>query len=233
MIAKQHLLGRLLKQTAGCVCHCRSGSLSEMPGALSTGSSSFSMVSGSSTPVQVQAPASAQGTAVCPALQPMRRTVVSIHTRAAKLVFKYGMEKKHVHSNVKKTQCNPLKFFSERGRGSADLMRTVFEGKTFSSKHHNRSTLSTSLSWPLGLDIHVCSCFVRACVCVHVLQVNSGVQCVLEQFVTLGICRTCALYSPKCRPHSLKASVSVCSSFRQQSAARPKFQPSGDRHQNS
>lgn len=64
MMAKQHSLGRLLKQTAACVCHCRSASLSEMPGALSPGSSSFSMVSGSSTPVQVQAPATAQGTAL-------------------------------------------------------------------------------------------------------------------------------------------------------------------------
>lgn len=94
MMAKQHLLGRLLKQTAACVCHCRSGSLSEMPGALSPGSSSFSMVSGSSTPVQVQAPATAQGTAVCPGLQPTCRTVASIHTRAGKLIFSYGKTKK-------------------------------------------------------------------------------------------------------------------------------------------
>lgn len=90
MMAKQHLLGRRLKHTAGCVCHCRSGSLSEMPGALSPGSSSFSMVSGSSTPVQVQAPATGQGTAVCPALQPMRRTIASIHTRAGKIIFRRG-----------------------------------------------------------------------------------------------------------------------------------------------
>lgn len=51
------------------MCHCRSGSLSEVSGALSPGSSSFNsvqpcMVSGSSTPVQAQAPATAPGTSV-------------------------------------------------------------------------------------------------------------------------------------------------------------------------
>lgn len=54
------------------MCHCRSASLSEMSGALSPGSSSFNsvqpcMVSGSSTPAQAQAPASAQGIS-CPVL---------------------------------------------------------------------------------------------------------------------------------------------------------------------
>lgn len=107
MMAKQHSLGRLLKQTAGCVCHCRSGSLSEMPGALSPGSSSFSMVSGSSTPVQVQAPATAQGTAVCPALHASFRTPGH---RAASAP--------HRHLPLY-TQCNSQKRFDERGQASA------------------------------------------------------------------------------------------------------------------
>lgn len=121
------------------------------------------------------------------------------------------------------TQCRPLERFSERGYGSASLMRTVLDGKTFFSKHHHRSALSTSLSVAVPnlnpLDL-TSMCALAACVraCMHVRPSNSGAV---------------PSSSPKCRPRSLKASVSVCSSFRQQPAARPKFQPSGDRHQKS
>ena len=73
-MAKTSLFGVAPEWIGGYVCHCRSGSLSEVSGALSSGSISFNsvqpcMVSGSSTPVQVQAPATAQGICVlsCPA----------------------------------------------------------------------------------------------------------------------------------------------------------------------
>lgn len=61
------LAGLASEEIGGYVCYCRSGSLSEMSGALSPGSSSVSsvppcMVSGSSTPIQAQALATAQGT---------------------------------------------------------------------------------------------------------------------------------------------------------------------------
>uniref|UniRef100_A0A672H5M0 KAT8 regulatory NSL complex subunit 3 n=1 Tax=Salarias fasciatus TaxID=181472 RepID=A0A672H5M0_SALFA len=76
--------------TGGYVCHCRSGSLSEVSGALSPGSSSFSsvqpcMVSGSSTPVQVQAPATAQAPSASSLLQGLSFSLQEIVTKAPNL----------------------------------------------------------------------------------------------------------------------------------------------------
>uniref|UniRef100_A0A665W3C2 KAT8 regulatory NSL complex subunit 3 n=1 Tax=Echeneis naucrates TaxID=173247 RepID=A0A665W3C2_ECHNA len=74
----------------GYVCHCRSGSLSEVSGALSPGSSSFSslqpcMVSGSSTPVQAQAPATAQAPSASSLLQGLSFSLQEIITKAPSL----------------------------------------------------------------------------------------------------------------------------------------------------
>lgn len=126
------LAGSALEQTGGYVCHCRSGSLSEMSGALSPGSSSFSMVSGSSTPVQVQAPATAQGISVCPALH------VCLHSQnCAANALRCSLY----------TWCN-CNCFKERVQSLRPWMRTVCEENIFKQT----SSLITSCA------IAVCGC---------------------------------------------------------------------------
>ncbi|XP_070820267.1 KAT8 regulatory NSL complex subunit 3 isoform X2 [Chaetodon trifascialis] len=78
------------KELSGLLTGQRSGSLSEMSGALSPGSSSFSsvqpcMVSGSSTPVQAQAPATAQAPSASSLLQGLSFSLQEIVTKAPSL----------------------------------------------------------------------------------------------------------------------------------------------------
>ncbi|XP_029960775.1 KAT8 regulatory NSL complex subunit 3 isoform X3 [Salarias fasciatus] len=78
------------KELSGLLTGQRSGSLSEVSGALSPGSSSFSsvqpcMVSGSSTPVQVQAPATAQAPSASSLLQGLSFSLQEIVTKAPNL----------------------------------------------------------------------------------------------------------------------------------------------------
>lgn len=75
------------KELSGLLTGQRSGSLSEVSGALSPGSSSFNsvqpcMVSGSSTPVQVQAPATAQAPSASSLLQGLSFSLQEIVTKA-------------------------------------------------------------------------------------------------------------------------------------------------------
>ncbi|XP_034094159.1 KAT8 regulatory NSL complex subunit 3 isoform X2 [Gymnodraco acuticeps] len=74
------------KELSGLLTGQRSGSLSEVSGALSSGSISFNsvqpcMVSGSSTPVQVQAPATAQGSSASSLLQGLSYSLQEIVTK--------------------------------------------------------------------------------------------------------------------------------------------------------
>ncbi|KAL3063329.1 hypothetical protein OYC64_002991 [Pagothenia borchgrevinki] len=74
------------KELSGLLTGHRSGSLSEVSGALSSGSISFNsvqpcMVSGSSTPVQVQAPATAQGSSASSLLQGLSYSLQEIVTK--------------------------------------------------------------------------------------------------------------------------------------------------------
>ncbi|XP_035513927.1 KAT8 regulatory NSL complex subunit 3 isoform X3 [Morone saxatilis] len=78
------------KELSGLLTGQRSGSLSEMSGALSPGSSSFNsvqpcMVSGSSTPVQAQAPATAQASSASSLLQGLSFSLQEIGTKAPSL----------------------------------------------------------------------------------------------------------------------------------------------------
>ncbi|TKS78926.1 NSL complex subunit 3 [Collichthys lucidus] len=78
------------KELSGLLTGQRSGSLSEMSGALSPGSSSFNsvqpcMVSGSSTPVQAQAPATAQAPSASSLLQGLSFSLQEIVTKAPSL----------------------------------------------------------------------------------------------------------------------------------------------------
>ncbi|XP_061584888.1 KAT8 regulatory NSL complex subunit 3 isoform X9 [Cololabis saira] len=74
------------KELTGLLTGQRSGSLSEVSGALSPGSSSFnSMVSGSSTPVQVQTPAAAQAPSASSLLQGLSFSLQEIVTKASNL----------------------------------------------------------------------------------------------------------------------------------------------------
>lgn len=78
------------KELSGLLTGQRSGSLSEVSGALSPGSSSFSsvqpcMVSVSSTPTQVQAPATAQGPSASSLLQGLSFSLQEIVTKAPNL----------------------------------------------------------------------------------------------------------------------------------------------------
>ncbi|XP_068460632.1 KAT8 regulatory NSL complex subunit 3 isoform X5 [Clinocottus analis] len=75
------------KELTGLLTSQRSGSLSGVSGALSPGSSSFNsvqpcMVSGSSTPVQAQAPATAQGPSASSLLQGLSFSLQEIITKA-------------------------------------------------------------------------------------------------------------------------------------------------------
>ncbi|KAM8759489.1 KAT8 regulatory NSL complex subunit 3 isoform 2-T2 [Acanthopagrus schlegelii] len=78
------------RELSGLLTGQRSGSLSEMSGALSPGSSSFNsvqpcMVSGSSTPVQAQAPATAQAPSASSLLQGLSFSLQEIVTKAPSL----------------------------------------------------------------------------------------------------------------------------------------------------
>ncbi|XP_029999527.1 KAT8 regulatory NSL complex subunit 3 isoform X8 [Sphaeramia orbicularis] len=78
------------KELSGLLTGQRSGSLSEVSSALSPGSSSFNnvqpcMVSGSSTPVQAQAPASAQAPSASSLLQGLSFSLQEIVTKAPSL----------------------------------------------------------------------------------------------------------------------------------------------------
>ncbi|XP_068166991.1 KAT8 regulatory NSL complex subunit 3 isoform X3 [Antennarius striatus] len=78
------------KELSGLLTGQRSGSLSEMSGALSPGSSSFNsvqpcMVSGSTTPVQAQAPATAQAPSASSLLQGLSFSLQDIVTKAPSL----------------------------------------------------------------------------------------------------------------------------------------------------
>ncbi|KAI3372426.1 hypothetical protein L3Q82_022917, partial [Scortum barcoo] len=78
------------KELSGLLTGHRSGSLSEVSGALSPGSSSFNsvqpcMVSGSSTPVQAQAPATAQAPSASSLLQGLSFSLQEIVTKAPSL----------------------------------------------------------------------------------------------------------------------------------------------------
>ncbi|XP_068594434.1 KAT8 regulatory NSL complex subunit 3 [Brachionichthys hirsutus] len=78
------------KELSGLLTGQRSGSLSEMSGALSPGSSSFGsvqpcLVSGSTTPVQVQAPATAQASSASSLLQGLSFSLQDIVTKAPSL----------------------------------------------------------------------------------------------------------------------------------------------------
>ncbi|XP_029019845.1 KAT8 regulatory NSL complex subunit 3 isoform X3 [Betta splendens] len=78
------------KELSGLLTGQRSGSLSEVPGTLSPGSSSFNsvqpcMVSGSSTPVQAQAPATAQAPSASSLLQGLSFSLQEIVTKAPSL----------------------------------------------------------------------------------------------------------------------------------------------------
>ncbi|XP_040011058.1 KAT8 regulatory NSL complex subunit 3 isoform X4 [Xiphias gladius] len=78
------------KELSGLLIGQRSGSLSEVSGALSPGSSSFNsvqpcMVSGSSTPVQAQAPATAQAPSASSLLQGLSFSLQEIITKAPSL----------------------------------------------------------------------------------------------------------------------------------------------------
>ncbi|XP_041855662.1 KAT8 regulatory NSL complex subunit 3 isoform X2 [Melanotaenia boesemani] len=78
------------KELSGLLTGQRSGSLSEVSGALSPGSSSFNsvqpcMVSGSSTPTQVQAPAAAQAPSASSLLQGLSFSLQEIVTKAPNL----------------------------------------------------------------------------------------------------------------------------------------------------
>ncbi|XP_057689018.1 KAT8 regulatory NSL complex subunit 3 isoform X2 [Corythoichthys intestinalis] len=77
-------------ELSGLLTGQRSGSLSEVSGALSPGSSSFSnvqpcMVSGSSAPIQVQAPATAQAPSASSLLQGLSFSLQEIGTKAPSL----------------------------------------------------------------------------------------------------------------------------------------------------
>uniref|UniRef100_A0A3B3DCG2 KAT8 regulatory NSL complex subunit 3 n=1 Tax=Oryzias melastigma TaxID=30732 RepID=A0A3B3DCG2_ORYME len=78
------------KELSGLLTGQRSGSLSEVSGALSPGSSSFNsvqpcMMSGSSTPVQVQAPTAAQATSASSLLQGLSFNLQEIVTKSSSL----------------------------------------------------------------------------------------------------------------------------------------------------
>ncbi|XP_061906687.1 KAT8 regulatory NSL complex subunit 3 isoform X2 [Entelurus aequoreus] len=73
------------KELSGLLTGQRSGSLSEVSGALSPGSSSFSMVSGSSTPVQAHASATAQAPSASSLLQGLSFSLQEIVTKAPSL----------------------------------------------------------------------------------------------------------------------------------------------------
>ncbi|XP_072244312.1 KAT8 regulatory NSL complex subunit 3 isoform X2 [Leuresthes tenuis] len=78
------------KELSGLLTGQRSGSLSEVSGALSPGSSAFNsvqpcMVSGSSTPAQVQAPAAAQAPSASSLLQGLSFSLQEIVTKAPNL----------------------------------------------------------------------------------------------------------------------------------------------------
>ncbi|XP_061762064.1 KAT8 regulatory NSL complex subunit 3 isoform X2 [Nerophis ophidion] len=73
------------KELSGLLTGQRSGSLSEVSGALSPGSSSFSTVSGSSTPVQAHASATAQAPSASSLLQGLSFSLQEIVTKAPSL----------------------------------------------------------------------------------------------------------------------------------------------------
>uniref|UniRef100_A0AAQ4PDI4 KAT8 regulatory NSL complex subunit 3 n=1 Tax=Gasterosteus aculeatus aculeatus TaxID=481459 RepID=A0AAQ4PDI4_GASAC len=87
---RSSLAGVAPEWNGGYVCHCRSGSLSEVSGALSPGSSSFSSaqpctVSGSSAPVQAQAPATAQAPSASSLLHGLSFSLQEVITKAPSL----------------------------------------------------------------------------------------------------------------------------------------------------
>ncbi|XP_058491509.1 KAT8 regulatory NSL complex subunit 3 isoform X1 [Solea solea] len=111
------------KELSGLLTGQRSGSLSEVSGALSPGSSSFCsvqpcMVSGSSTPVQAQAPANAQGPSASSLLQGLSFSLQEIITKAPSLPSTAGS----TQATCGKPQAQVL---SSVGNSGSALLRAV------------------------------------------------------------------------------------------------------------
>ncbi|XP_004544361.3 KAT8 regulatory NSL complex subunit 3 isoform X2 [Maylandia zebra] len=107
------------KELSGLLTGQRSGSLSEVSGALSPGSSSFSsvqpcMVSGPSTPAQVQAPATAQAPSASSLLQGLSFSLQEIVTKAP-----------NVPSTAANTGGTQGPVLSSAGTSSSTLLRAV------------------------------------------------------------------------------------------------------------
>ncbi|XP_044224472.1 KAT8 regulatory NSL complex subunit 3 isoform X7 [Thunnus albacares] len=112
------------KELSGLLTGQRSGSLSEVSGALSPGSSSFNsvqpcMVSGSSTPVQAQAPATAQAPSASSLLQGLSFSLQEIVTKAPSLPS--------TAANTGSTQavCGQGQVLTSVGTSSSTLLRAV------------------------------------------------------------------------------------------------------------
>ncbi|XP_042277611.1 KAT8 regulatory NSL complex subunit 3 isoform X3 [Thunnus maccoyii] len=112
------------KELSGLLTGQRSGSLSEVSGALSPGSSSFNsvqpcMVSGSSTPVQAQAPATAQAPSASSLLQGLSFSLQEIVTKAPSLPSTAA------NTGSAQAVCGQGQVLTSVGTSSSTLLRAV------------------------------------------------------------------------------------------------------------